>query len=300
MKDSFHVSSHNEFSFQALLDYLEKSPEQNLFRVIGDTIYRPVRLSGERFVMCLKGSKNGIQVFSSVKVGPDVQSELSAYLDQWLDHNIELDPFYDLLSASHPHRYLLKVKGFRSVYIPNLFEAFAWSIIGQQINVSFAQKVKDSLVTSYGRSISFGQEEFYLFPEPSDFAKISIQELKEMKFSARKAEYVHGVAREFMDGNISRSELDKLSTSEFTEKVCQYKGIGVWTSNYVAMRSLKKPDCIPIGDTGIQEAIRRLTGLGRKPTSEETIEFYSGFDGWESYLTFYLWRSLPLLRQDFR
>jgi DNA-3-methyladenine glycosylase II len=69
----------------------------------------------------------------------------------WFDLERNMDPFYSLLRHDVRLFYMADAfAGLRIVGIPNLFEALCWSITGQQINLTFAYKLKRRLVETYG------------------------------------------------------------------------------------------------------------------------------------------------------
>ncbi|MNE90575.1 DNA-3-methyladenine glycosylase [compost metagenome] len=58
------------------------------------------------------------------------------------------------------------------------------------------------------------------------------------------------------------------------------------------MRCLRDTTAYPTGDVGLQNAVKFLTGMDRKPTPAELLELAVPWKGWEAYATFYLWRAL--------
>ena len=54
----------------------------------------------------------------------------------------------------------------RIMAIPDLFEAVCWSIIGQQINLTFAYKLKRKFTEVYGTKLTFEGINYHLFPKP--------------------------------------------------------------------------------------------------------------------------------------
>jgi DNA-3-methyladenine glycosylase II len=122
---------------------------------------------------------------------------------------------------------------------------------------------------------------------------LSVPELRELQFSNKKAEYLIGVANAFVRHILSKEILSALPDFSSRQKMLTaIRGIGVWTANYVLMKSLKEPCCIPLGDAGILNALMNHEVIKVKTDSQSINEFFKTFSGWESYLTFYLWRTL--------
>ncbi|MNC63442.1 DNA-3-methyladenine glycosylase [compost metagenome] len=101
------------------------------------------------------------------------------------------------------------------------------------------------------------------------------------------------VAALIAGGGLSRAELLALPSPEAAEqRLLKIRGVGPWTSQYVRMRCLRDATSFPVGDVGLQNAVKFLTGMDRKPTPAELLELALPWRGWEAYATFYLWRAL--------
>ncbi|MNH27377.1 hypothetical protein D3C79_874840 [compost metagenome] len=58
------------------------------------------------------------------------------------------------------------------------------------------------------------------------------------------------------------------------------------------MKTLKEYTCIPHGDIGLLNALANHQIITDRKDIAAINRFFEDFKGWESYLTFYLWRSL--------
>lgn len=219
---------------------------------------------------------------------------LAAYVREWLDMDRDLTPFYTLLQRDKRLAYMCEeYKGLRLVGIVDVFEALAWSIIGQQINLPFAFMLKRRLVEKYGTSIIYNGEVFYLFPSCEVLAAASVEDLRLMQFSRSKAAYLIRLAEAFAKGELSREKLMALPDRESRlQALMKMKGIGVWTANYCLMKSLRDPSGIPHGDTGLMTALTKHKIIKERTELSKIDRFFSRYKGWESYLVFYFWRSL--------
>ncbi|WP_025696071.1 DNA-3-methyladenine glycosylase family protein, partial [Paenibacillus forsythiae] len=93
--------------------------------------------------------------------------DLARYVRDWFDLDRDLRPFYKL-AAGDPLLGPLteRFRGLRIVGIPDLFEALCWAILGQQVNLAFAYKLKARLAEGYGESILRSGRRYHLFPAP--------------------------------------------------------------------------------------------------------------------------------------
>ncbi len=104
------------------------------------------------------------------------------YVAEWFDLHRDLNEFYNLGNAGL-RQLIREFAGLRIVGIPDLFEALCWSIIGQQINLSFAYRIKRNLVEFSGEFIHYEGQKHFLFPTPAKVMEISEATLRDMKFS---------------------------------------------------------------------------------------------------------------------
>ena len=51
---------------------------------------------------------------------------------------------------------------------PDPFEAFVWAVIGQQISLHVAFRLKAALVRRYGLSLEAGGRAYFAFPTPEE------------------------------------------------------------------------------------------------------------------------------------
>lgn len=225
---------------------------------------------------------------------PAVQQAIAAYITGWFDLERDVRPFYKLLKKHPALAYMADdFRGLRLVGIPDLFEAIAWSIIGQQINLTFAYKMKRRMVERYGSTVAFEGKDYYIFPDAATLAAADPAELRAMQFSARKAEYLIIAAEAFAMGRISKDMIRALPDTATRQKALTgLKGVGIWTANYSLMKSLQEQSSVPYGDAGLLNALLQHSIITDKKDHAGIVRFFEGFPGWESYMVFYLWRSL--------
>jgi len=91
----------------------------------------------------------------------------------------------------------------------------------------------------------------------------------------------------YQDNNTIFDHYPSLSALE--QQLCQIKGIGPWTVNYIAMRGLSDPDAFPSADLGI---IKALTENGNVPKNKDILALAEQWRPWRAYAAIYLWHSL--------
>lgn len=285
------------FSFQECIWFLNRNYDDCLHVIEGDVIFKAIEIEGNAILFGVKESGNFLEVEIIMgEAGRKERDYLTAYVREWFDMERNVQPFYDLLIKDQRLAYMAdEYKGLRLIGISNLFEAICWCIIGQQINLSFAYKVKRRLVERYGSQIACHGKSYYIFPTAEVLASASVEDLKAMQFSEKKAQYTLGIARAFHEGSLDKDKIASLPDLVSRKKaLTDFKGIGVWTANYALMKSLKEPECIPHGDIGLLNALSHHNIISDRKEQPKIDALFSTFAGWQSYLVFYLWRSLAV------
>ncbi|MGE8203057.1 DNA-3-methyladenine glycosylase family protein [Heyndrickxia sp. NPDC080065] len=161
-------------------------------------------------------------------------------------------------------------------------------IIHQQLNMKFAMQLTQTFVHTFG----FEKEGVWFYPSPEKVAEIAIDDLRNLKFSQRKAEYLIGLSKMIASGEINLNELKGQSDEEITKTLVKIRGIGPWTAQNFLMFGLGRPNLFPLADIGIQNAMKKLFNLEKKPTYEEMENFSKDWHPYLSYASLYLWRSI--------
>jgi DNA-3-methyladenine glycosylase II len=204
---------------------------------------------------------------------------------------IAADVADDAVFAAVARRFL----GLRPVLIADPFETLVWAIIGQQINVGFAAKLKRALVESFGEQVQDGDRAYRLFPRAEVLAALDhSRDLRPLQFSRQKSEYTIGVARAVAAGDLDLEALRSLEAEEAIARLTALKGVGRWTAEYTLMRGLGFRDVLPAGDGGLRRIIGREYGLGRLASEAEVRRIGAGWAPWRSYAAFYWWFTLQL------
>ena len=298
LSDDLVIKVPKEFSFKENISYMLRSPNECMFEIRDDKVIKAIPVADEVPLVEVSENAEGnlvIRFLADFQPSSEqARDEVHLYVRDWFDLDNDLKPFYEMAEKDLLlQKAIDEFYGLRNVGIPDLFEALAWGILGQQINLTYAYTLKRRLVETFGRSIEWEGRQYWIFPEAKDIANLSVEDLAPLKMTVKKCEYLIGVAGLIVEGSLSKSIV--MGTGDFKEAekmLVKIRGIGPWTANYVLMRCLRFPNAFPIADVGLHNAIKHLTGAEEKPTKEEILKIAAPWKGWESYATFYLWRFL--------
>ncbi|MBC8141384.1 MAG: DNA-3-methyladenine glycosylase 2 family protein [Armatimonadetes bacterium] len=177
------------------------------------------------------------------------------YLDRARTELRERDPVLRALIDEKPD---LDYDAWRKTLpVEGLFEALLFQIVGQQISVSAANAIYARLraLFSDGR------------PNPETLAPMSVESLKGIGLSTRKAEYVLDVARRANAGELDN--IGNLPHDEARAALVSFRGIGAWTADGALLIAFGLPDVLVSGDLVLRKAVQRAYGLPEMPTEKE-------------------------------
>ncbi|MEX2043962.1 MAG: Ada metal-binding domain-containing protein [Opitutus sp.] len=177
--------------------------------------------------------------------------------------------------------------GLRITQTPSIFDGVLWSIIGQQINFPFACVLKRRLIERTGEQLQPG---LYAPPTPEAVANLQPEDLLPLQFSRQKADYLVSTARLIVEGTLPIEGLRTMSATRAERTLLAVHGLGPWSVNYLMMRALGFPDCVPLGDTGVTSALQALLRLEERPDVPGTRRLMSIFSPFRSLATAHLWQ----------
>src|SRR3989441_491230 len=253
-------------------------------QVVGDVFRRVLRF-GRRLVpydVRWSGPVDGTRITVRVPgvdaaIGAAAVAEVRRILG--LDH--DLVGFYRMAKADPPLASLVEpLYGLRPTLAPTPFEMLVGSITAQQINLSFAFACRARLVRRYGTSVRIGRATVWAFPDAARLARARPRELRALKYSTRKAEYIRDLARAVVAGALDLDALAAAPAPIVIERLTALRGLGRWTADWFLARCLGRGDVCPAGDLAVRKAIEHFYGRGRT-LSEVAIRRRAG--GWGDY-----------------
>lgn len=174
--------------------------------------------------------------------------------------------------------------------LPGCFDSFetaARAIIGQWVSVKTASNQAAKVVAEYGQPIDTGIDGLdRAFPSPEWVASRGeklLDDFGRLGITSARSKAILELARAIVDGHVS---LDlAASPTEQMENMLALKGIGPWTAQYVAMRTLGYTDAFLETDAGVKHALPEMN-------AKEMCALAEAWRPWRSYAVMNLWNSL--------
>lgn len=208
-RSSFEIHVTAPFDFQQCLLFLRRSNDEVMHVARETSVSKLFDVEGRLLLGDIMETAHGLVIaFSEDDITSSEQKHVERYVRDWFDLDQDVVAFVRMAETDELLRPLVReYEGLRLIGFPDLFEALAWAVIGQQITLSFAYTLKRRFVEQYGPSREVDGVTYWAFPTPETIALLDPSELRQLQFSTRKAEYIIGIAQEMTDGRLSKQQL---------------------------------------------------------------------------------------------
>ena len=154
------------------------------------------------------------------------------------------------------------------------------AIIGQQISV-----VAAGAITIRFNKLFNGHS-----PTPQEVMKLSEIDLRKVGLSKQKVAYLKDLSFHFHEKILRPHRLHHMDNDEVIRQLTGVHGIGRWTAEMFLIFSLNRPNVLPIGDLGLQLALKKLYRMRQLPTVKRMRALGRKWNPLETVGTWYAWR----------
>ncbi|WP_144019009.1 AlkA N-terminal domain-containing protein [Demequina sp. NBRC 110056] len=173
------------------------------------------------------------------------------------------------------------------------FEMLVRAILGQQVTVASARTAVQGLVDELGAPLpeaARGTGVERAFPTPTVVAENAE---RVVRGPAGRRRALAAAASAVAEGTLV---LDAGRTlADLTRDLEAIPGIGPWTSHYVALRVLGRPDLLLTGDSAVRAG---AAALGLPSAPRDLAVYAERHRPWRSYLMMHLWRAAAPARKE--
>lgn len=175
------------------------------------------------------------------------------------------------------------------VRLPGCFDAFETAcraVLGQQVTVKAANRLAARIVAEHGTVVETGIDGLErAWPTPAEMLALSPLEdaLGKLGVIKARSRTIAELARLMESGELDLGP--GALVDEQMQRLIGVKGIGPWSANYIAMRTMSYPDAFLETDAGVAHALPGLSPAERAALAEQ-------WRPWRSYAVMSLWNSL--------
>ena len=163
----------------------------------------------------------------------------------------------------------------------NYFIVLCNAIIGQQISVAAADAI----------TIRFNKLFNGYSPTPQGVIKLPDIDLRKAGLSKQKVAYLKDLSFHFYEKILRPHRLHHMDNDEVICQLTRVHGIGRWTAEMFLIFSLNRPDVLPVGDLGLQLALKKLYRMRQLPTVKRMRTIGRKWNPLETVGTWYAWRA---------
>ena len=301
---AFQIPLMPPYSFERLLQRLQTHPdpqlevqaENNLLRRVFRVGSRPV-LTSLQFVGNI--DQPVLQVETTAALSVEERSELVRTIRHVFCADLDLLPIYAQMQEEAELAALVKrFRGLRLMHDSDLFQSMVKTIIGQQINLTFAANLTQRLLALAGDEVVDERGvKFLAFPTAEAVARLSVEDLRPLQFSQRKAEYIIDYARAIVDGTVELERLWAMEDEEVVAHLTALRGIGRWTVECLLMFGMGRPNLLPAADIGLRNGISLVYKLDTKPDEKEIRRMGERWAPWRSIYSLYIWEAVGAVKR---
>lgn len=136
------------------------------------------------------------------------------------------------------------------------YETLARIVVYQLISTKAADAIWARVVARYGTV------------QATSALQDDQEALRACGLSRPKLAHLNSIAKAIDSGALDLEALATLPIDDARRKLLSVKGIGPWTADTFLMNAIGHLDAFPVGDVGLMEAHRRLSGLDERLTAK--------------------------------
>ena len=218
-----------------------------------------------------------------------VRAAVTSALERLLGLHIDLTEFYQF--ATHDRRLGPLAQRFRGMKPPRfatVFEGVINAMACQQVTLTLGVRLLNRLAAACGAAFGEGDEAVHAFPRPADLAGLSPADLRQFGFSRQKGRAMIELAQSVAEGHLDLEALADLPDDEAVNRLCELRGVGRWTAEYVLLRGLGRTHVFPGDDVGARNNLRRWLRLTKPLDYQGVRRVLSRWDGYAGLVYFHL------------
>lgn len=168
------------------------------------------------------------------------------FLDPGLTHATFDDPVISTLST--------RFHGLRPLTDGGLWEGLLTSITGQAVSLHSAAAFQRRLCEMLSPAVDELGREFRALPSAQQVAECTLDQVRSIGLTTKRAEGLIAVAREVAAGNVPNPPTD--NADDWMRDLTQLPMVGPWTAASALLWGVGHPDVYPAGDVALLRAAR--------------------------------------------
>ena len=270
------ISTITQWGVHPPLEYLVEGVYYSVIRLPSDKLatvsMRSIGEIGKPLIEIVVKTKKVLNKEEKTKLAEKIRWQLGVDED--------INEFYDNAKDDAILKRVIKdLYGMRVHASSNIFYTLALSIALQNAPISRSRNMLRLLTQRFGQASIINDLNIFAFPAASEIAKADINELLRCKWGYR-SNYLKNVATAVLEEGLRVNQLKELQMNDFTQLLCNIKGIGKYSAEIVALDAIRKYDAFPL-DSWSSKIFSELY-FGTNDVSIEVLEDFA-YDKWGKY-----------------
>ena len=245
---------------------LRRRPRNDIDRWDGTTYRRIVMIGRRATELAIRQSGSSAVPRVIVAATPSLRTpaerhEARSIVTRLLGLQINLSEWYRL---AHRDRRLAELadrfRGVKPPRFPTVFEALVNAFACQQLSLVVGLDLLNRLAAVCDVRRGIGEGAQYAFPAARNVARIAPAKYHAIGFSRQKVHALLTLARGIGRGEIDVDGLALEDDQRALAQLCELRGVGRWTAEYVLLRGLGRLHVFPGDDVGAQKSLVRWLG----------------------------------------
>ncbi len=181
------------------------------------------------------------------------------------------------------------------------FETIMTFIISANNHIPRITKAVKDLSRLYGREIGeYRGRKLYSFPNPEEFAKISMDELRNIIKVGYRDKALYETGRRILSGDYDLKKAESLSTPELRKELLNLPGVGPKVADCILLFAYQRMEVFPV-DVWIhrvmEEFILKEKG-SKKEIYQKSVELFGKEAGYAQQYLFYYGRAIGIGKKE--
>jgi DNA-3-methyladenine glycosylase II len=226
---------------------------------------------------------------TGMRFSPGTNSALAALLERMLGIRVDVSGFYRLAQKDAQLEYLARqFRGLKPPRFPTLFEALVNGIACQQVSLTQGINLHNKLAATCGKTVGGQDTIAYAFPQPEDISGLEPDAFRKLGFSRQKARALLELAHKVTDDHVDLEEITTLNDEDALSRLCELRGVGRWTAEYVLLRGMGRLHIFPGDDAGARNKLRNWLGVEEKLDYKGVNSILARWNPYGGFIYFHL------------
>lgn len=241
-----------EFNYHPTILLNQRGADDPINHIEDNTFTRCYRLNNEQVLIKIALMKDQHAISINLLAGQATAKEITDVINLRLGLD---DPLLKNPQLKIPHKEkLLAHWGITAPGYNCYFEALVHIILGQQVSLIVANRMRSRFTQTYGSFIIHQGKNYFAFPRAEVIAALSMQDLRALGISETKSKGIIALAKELAENDLEMFIKSETDIAIIRERLQSIYCIGRWTADWFLLWSLRRFEIIASTDLVIRKA----------------------------------------------